>query len=290
MKKAKTKKRSPRPINNLVVVSDSHCGCRSGLCLGEASLDDGGAYQPSDAQQAVAEHWDEFWDDWVPDVCHGEPFAVVVNGDSLDGVHHGAVTQVSQNLSDQRRIALTALKPVYELCEGRLYIIRGTEAHVGKSGQNEETLAEELGAVQDERGQYSRHELWIRVGRGLCQIMHHIGVTGSSHFESSAVMKELAESYAEAGRWHNEPPDVVVRSHRHRHIEVRVPTKLGYGISFVTAGWQLKTPFTYRIAGGRITTPQIGGSVIRQGDHDLYTRHKIWDIGRSRVEELTNAA
>jgi hypothetical protein len=115
--------------------------------------------------------------------------------------------------------------------------------------------------------------------------MHHIGTTGSAHYESTAVTKELTESYTQAGRNRLEPPDVVVRSHRHRHIEVRVPTSLGYGISFVTAGWQLRTPFAYKIPGGRVMTPQIGGSLIRQGDEDLFTRHKIWDIGRSKVVE-----
>jgi PTS system nitrogen regulatory IIA component len=44
-------------------------------------------------------------------------------------------------------------------------------------------------------------------------------------------MAELAEAYTEAGRWRNRPPDVIVRGHRHRHIEIRVPTALGYGIA-----------------------------------------------------------
>jgi hypothetical protein len=99
-------------------------------------------------------------------------------------------------------------------------------------------------------------------------------------------MAELGEAYAEAGRWQNRAPNVVVRSHRHRHIEVRVPTKAGYGISFVTAGWQLQTPFVWRMPGGRSSLPQIGGSLIRMGDNDLYTRHKVWDIGRSRTVQI----
>jgi len=78
-------------------------------------------------------------------------------------------------------------------------------------------------------------------------------------------------------------PDVVVRSHRHRNIEVRVPSAIGYNISMVSACWQLRTPFTYRIAGGRIATPQIGGSLIRTGTRDqVYTRHFTKSIGRSK--------
>ncbi len=267
--------------NNLVVVSDLHCGCQLGLCPADGvQLDEGGFYRPGSLQTKVGDMWDHFWKVWIPKACHNEPFAVVVNGDSLDGSHHGAVHQISHNLSDQAKIAYELLAPIVEACQGRFYMVRGTEAHVGPSGQQEEELADKLGAIPDESGRHARYELWAEVGKGLVHVMHHVGTTGTTHYESTAILKELAESYTEAGRWRLRPPDVVVRSHRHRHIEVRVPTDLGYGISFSTAGWQLKTPFTYKIPGGRVTTPQIGGSLIRQGDEDLYTRHRIWGIGR----------
>lgn len=276
-----------RGVNNLIVISDLHCGCRLGLHPDRPTqLDDGGQYSPSPIQRKVWAMWRHFWDEWVPLVCHKEPFAVAVNGDTTDGVHHGATTQISQNLADQAAIAESVLRPIVELCEGRFYMIRGTEAHVGKSGTEEERLAQALGAIADEEGRRARYELWARLGRGLCHVMHHIGTTGTSHYESTAVTKELTESFTEAGRWRRDPPDVVVRSHRHRHIEIRIPTDLGYGISFCTAGWQLKTPFVYRVPGGRVTTPQIGGSLIRYGDMDLYTRHKTWSIGRPKEVSL----
>ena len=274
-------------VSNLVIVSDLHCGCQLGLCPAEGIvLDEAGGYEPSPLQKIVWACWREFWDVWVPEATRGEPFAVLVNGDSLDGRHHGSVTQISQNLAVQSNIAKAVLKPIKDLCDGRLYMTRGTEAHVGASAEAEEQLAVDLKAVPDEYGRRSRYELWGVVGKGLVHASHHIGITGSSHYESSAVMKELSELYAEAGRWRNRPPDVVVRSHRHRHLEVRVPTSLGYGISFTTAGWQLKTPFVYKIPGGRITMPQIGGSLIRQGDEDLFTRHRTWTIPRPKVEIL----
>lgn len=276
-----------QPINNLVVVSDLHCGCKLGLCPPDPiPLDDGGTYQASKIQRQIWDWWQEFWGPWLKEAGHGEPFAVVVNGDALDGVHHGSTTQISQNLYDQATIAEMILRPVRDACEGRIYLIRGTEAHVGKSGVEEERLGKMLGTIRDEQGRHARYELWARVGKGLVHLMHHIGTTGTSHYESTAVLKELAESYQEAGRWRVQPPDVVVRSHRHRHLEVRVPTTLGYGISFCTAGWQLKTPFAYKVPGGRISTPQIGGSLIRQGDNDLYTRHRVWGVGRPREEVI----
>jgi hypothetical protein len=272
-------------VNNLVVVSDLHCGCRMGLCPKRVSLDDGGDYVPSKLQRKLLRWWEEFWGEWVPSVTKGEPFAVVCNGDAIDGVHHGSVTQISHNLADQAEIAYQLLAPVVKRCEGRYYHIRGTEAHVGKSGQEEERLAMRLGAVPNDEGQYARWELWCRVGTGLVHLSHHVGTAGSMAYESSALMRELSEAYVEAGRWQQEPPDVVVRSHRHRNAEVRVRTAKGFATVCTTPAWQLKTPFTYRIAGARQAQPQIGGTVIRCGDEEVFTRHQVWSL--SRPKEVT---
>lgn len=281
------KKDKPEEMrSNLVVISDTHCGCRMGLCPSNGvQLDDGGTYMPSKAQLFLAEKWSEFWGDWVPEVTRGEPFSVVMNGDAIDGVHHGSCTQVSQNLADQSDIAYTLLAPVVDSCEGRYYHIRGTEAHVGQSGQEEERLARRLGAVPNEEGQHARWELWARIGNGnreaLVHLSHHIGTAGSTAYESSALNKELSESLVESAKWGDEYPDVVARAHRHRCTEVRIVAMKGFATVFTTPAWQLKTPFTYRIAGARQARPQIGGSLIRCGDEDVYTRHRLWKLSRS---------
>ena len=271
--------------NNLIVVSDLHCGCRLGLCTKDpVPLDDGGEYHPSALQQTVWGWWHEFWDEWVPRACRDEPFDIVVNGDALDGVHHGAVTQISHNLEDQAKLALAILKPVRDRCE-KFYMIRGTEAHVGKSGQEEERLARELEAIPDEAGRHARYELWKRVGTALCHIMHHISPSGRAAYETSAVQAELIAEFAEAGQSREEPPDFVVRSHRHRYIKVDNPTSRGGAFGIVTPGWQLKTPFVFKIAGGRISQPQFGGILIRQGDEEFYPRACYWRLGRPKVED-----
>lgn len=274
-------------VNYLVVVSDLHCGCRLGLCHpGEVLLDGGGEYKSSALQRVVWEWWMEFWTKWVPSVTHGQPYAALILGDTLDGVHHNSTTQISHDLEDQSEIAYTILRPIAERCKGRFYMVRGTEAHVGPSGVNEEALAKKLGAVPDRHHRRARWEAWLELGQGLIHATHHIGTTGSQAYESTAVLKELVEAYTEAGRWHKRPPDVVARAHRHRNIEVRVPTALGYGIVFTTPAWQLKTPYTYRLAGARQALPQIGGSIICQGDNDLYTRHRVWSPEREEAVRI----
>jgi hypothetical protein len=272
---------------NRVIISDLHCGCQFGLCPPEIKLDGGGIYRASPLQIAIWENWESFWNEWVPQVTHNEPYSVIVNGDTQDGVHHRSTTQISHNLSDQQNIAEACLRPIINKCDGQMYIIRGTEAHVGQSAENEERLARSLGVIPDDNGNYSRFELWIRTGGILCHIMHHIGSCGSAAYESTAVHKELTESFVEAGRWGDEPPQIVVRSHRHRCSEVRIPAmKNGetcYSISFTTAGWQGKTPFTFKIPGARISQPQVGGSLIRVGDEEVHTRHKYWRIARPKI-------
>jgi len=249
-------------------------------------MDEGGKYMPSALQRKVWRMWEIFWDEWVPHVTKGEPYGVVLNGDALDGTHHGSTHQISHNLNDQSRIAYEILKKVVDHARGGYYHIRGTEAHVGPSGVEEERLATALGATPNAESQRARYDLWLRVGSGLVHLSHHIGTAGSMAYESSAVMRELSEAYVEAGRWRDEPADVIIRSHRHRHIEVRIPTVKGFAVGCTSPAWQLKTPFAFRVAGARQSTPQIGGMVVRSGDEELYTRHRVWTIGRSREERL----
>jgi len=274
-------------VNNLVVISDTHCGCQAGLCPpGGARLDQGGRYMPNRLQQKVWSWWEEFWQKWVPVACHDEPFAVVVNGDLMDGRHHRSTHQVSQNLADQEAIAYEIFKPIVDCCEGRFYVVRGTEAHTGASAENEEKLARRLGAQPDADGQCARPELRARIGgSGRAHLTHHIGTTGSSHYETTAVLKELVESYVEAGRWGRDPYDAVVRSHRHRCCMTTIPSANTNAYSVVTPGWQLKTPFTYKIPGGRMTQPQFGGILLRQGDEDFYVRlwHRSIDPPKEEV-------
>jgi len=276
---------------NLIVLSDTHCGCRLGLLHPDGiTVDGGGRYLPSEFQRKMWVWWREFWDVWVPEVTKGEPFDVVHNGDAIDGVHHNSTTQISHNLEDQQRIAEAVLAPVVAQCQasgGTYYHIRGTEAHVGKSGEYEERLAKTLGAKPNPDGQYARWDLWKRVGTDdgpLVHLLHHIGTTGSAAHEASAVNAELTAEYVEAARWGRQPPDFIVRSHRHRSIAVDLDSARGYAAAVVTPAWQGKTPFVFKVPGARLSEPQIGGVLIRQGDEEHYYRRWVRSFERSPEE------
>lgn len=281
--------------NNVVVVSDTHCGCQVGLCPPKGvKLDEGGTYRPSRLQRKLWAYWEEFWQSFVPEATRGEPYCVVFNGDAIDGVHHNSTTQITHNLKDQSKIAREVLAPLVDLCDGNYFHVRGTEAHVGKSASAEEGLAASLGAIPNEIGQYARYDLWKSIGdKKLIHFLHHIGTTGSQAYEATAVHKELVESFVEAGRWRSDPPDVIVRSHRHRCLTIELPVgrtgksgkqETGTAMAVVTPAWQGKTPFVWKIPGGRLAQPQWGGVVIRVADGELFARTKVWSPDRSRTE------
>lgn len=279
-------------INNIIDVSDLHSGCKLALCPPEGvKLDDGGKYMPSAFQLKLYAMWHEFWYDWVPFATRKERYCVVVNGDVVEGVHHRATTPISHNIGDQCKIAFTLLEPIAEMAKGGLYMIRGTEAHVGISAQTEEAMAAKLGAIPNEEGQYCRWDLWKRIGDNkLVHFLHHIGTTSSTAYESTAVYKELTEMYVEAARWRQQPPDIIARAHRHRNIEIKIPIgtvdgQTSEASAIVTPCWQGKTPFAWRIPGARISTPQFGGVAIRNSDDGvLYATSKVWTVERSAVE------
>ena len=279
-------RRKVKTRRNLVVISDTHFGCKLALHPPMKSrLDDGGTYAPSEFQLELWQRWQEFWGEWVPTVTRGEPYDIVHNGDIVEGTHHRSSTPISHNHVDQGRIAESVMRPIVDRCRkmgGAYYQIRGTEAHVGESAKYEEMLAKELGAVPNGAGQYARWDLWKRVGtRCLVHLLHHIGTTGSAAHEASAVNAELTAEYVEAARWHREPPDFVVRSHRHRSIAVDLNSAKGYAAGIVTPAWQGKTPFTWKIPGARVSEPQMGGIVIREGDEEFFYRRRVWSVDRS---------
>ena len=285
------KRKGNNRVNNVVLVADTHSGCATALIHPDGvKLDDGGMYRPSHVQHKMWDWWMEFWE-WVREKTHDEPIDTVHLGDPLQGKPHDVIHNISDNIDVQMRIAHDVLA-VPRAMSRKMYFVRGTEAHGGKSLQHEEALARELDAEPDQEGRFTRYVLWKLMGRTpegfLLNCMHHIGTTGSSHYEATAVLKELTEAYNEAGRWRERAPDCVARAHRHRHIKVEVPVCEPWclGIALTVPGWQGMTPYAAKIPGARQTTPQFGGVLIREApDGAWYATAWTRSIKRGRPEE-----
>ena len=269
-------------MEHIVFISDGHQGDRAALCPPESELDLGGSYQRSWLQDVIWQWWTEFWK-WIESKTNND-FILVINGDWLEGDHHRTKSAISLNVNDQLNIALATLRPVKEHAKA-IYMIRGTRSHGGQSSENEETLARELGVVQDKKSKvFCRPALNLTVENVLFNVSHYIGVSGSTQYESSALMQEATRVFVECGRWKKPLPDVIVRSHRHRHLSLPIKTSSGKTTIFVTPAWQLKTDYVYHIVGGGVATPQIGGSLVTVDGSDYQDEHFVKFVEQDEVE------
>jgi len=259
-------------VPNIVAIGDTHFGCKLALCPREGfSLDEGGTYNPSLWQQVLCDWWDEFWDDFVPTATRGEPFVLVHVGDGIDGDHHDTSTIFTRNPHDQVLMAAQMMRPVVARAR-KLFWIRGTGVHIGKSAEHEESLAQMLGAVRNDDGRHTRQELTLDLGGRRINFMHHIGTSSSPFAQSGALQRLAVRSYVETGRRGDQPYAMIVRGHRHQHSAITEEAAHGKVTVVTTPAWQGKTPYVYSRDGLQMTQPEIGGIVIRLADDELFTR------------------
>jgi len=271
-------------VNNVVVISDEHCGSRLGLCPPIKIPLDNGYYYPSALQEKVWAWWDHLWKVDIPELTHGEPFCVVNNGDALEGKPFNSSEAISDNMEDQRALAKMILEPIKRMCatdengNHLFFMIRGTESHVGKSAEHEEALAKSLGAIPDHLGKHSQYEMFMRLDDNgpLINFKHHIGITGSTAYAATRPSRDYLELVYNSVMWGRAVPNIMVRSHRHKFLVLEPEGKDDNWI-VVTPGWQLKTPYAHRITDDM---PVMGAIVIRKSDERTYVTKRTWSIDR----------
>jgi hypothetical protein len=273
-------KRSPqqRPVV-VAVVSDLHAGSTVALCPPEIALDDGGAYQASKAQQWLWGLWLSFWEK-VSDnrAALGADLYVVVNGDITDGDHHGTTQILSGNPTAQAAVVNAQLSVPLALRPDKLWFIRGTEAHVGKSAAFEERVA--LGLKKDGRpvvmssdtGTASHWQARLDIHGVRFDFAHHGRVGQRPWTKPNVTMNMAAEIFYEHARHGIPHPHVAVRSHMHQFVD----TYHAHPVRAIqTPAWQLPTAFIHRIAPGALA--DIGGLIItvQPGESDPATRYFV---------------
>ena len=251
-----------------------------GLCPPKTEVVDHGTYLPNKYQKTLWKYWKHYWSNYVPSMVAGcEKVILVINGDVLDGVHHNTVNLLTNSWAMQETAAAQTLRTIQHLCPIKIdatYMVKGTEVHVGTNGESEDRIAEMIGAEPNELGERASYQLWLTVDKVPFQFAHHIGVTSSAAYESSAPMRELVAALVEAAQWGANVPRVVVRSHRHRFIEVPIPSQYGRIRCVITPGWQLRTPFVERI--DRMRMPHIGGVIFFVEGDRCQVEEKIYPL------------
>jgi len=265
----------------VVIVSDMHINSMLGLCKRSVNLDEGGTYRANAAQLFILDSWLLFWST-IKRKKKRKKLTVVINGDAIEFHQKHRTNQIiTTNKAVAVNMAIDILEPVASMAD-YLFFLRGTEAHVGHSGEGEELLADDLGAVRCEAtNTASWYQLRAKFGDVTFDIQHHGTMGNLPHTSPNAANKLAFMSAYEHGEWGERAPRVAVRSHMHRKADSggNYPT-----LGIFTPCWQYPTAYISRIgAGGKM--PCIGGVwfEIRKGelidwDFETYkpTRSAAW--------------
>lgn len=259
------------PKTTIVTLADLHCGSTIGLCPPVVTLDSGAEYHFSPAQEWM---WDRYTQRFIPAVAKakkGGTSYLILNGDTFDGNHHGTTQIISGHPKAQFEAALESITAIRKYKFDHVFVIRGTSAHGGPAGANDEALGEALGAERDpDSGARSWFVLRFDIDGIRFDYRHHGRAGGRPWTEASAtallahlIWIEHVRRKGDDGRPLRHP-DIAVRSHVHRYGDSgdACPTR-----AIVTPGWQLKTEYVHQVATESIA--DVGGLIFQVKDGEF---------------------
>ena len=234
-----------------MVVGDTHINSSLGLVKPTSVRDDGGKSLSSKGQRWLWRKWLSFWDE-VSTVAEKHKASVwtVFNGDLVSVVvKHQSTQVISRNNADVFKMVEPTLKPALDRSE-RIFVVRGTAAHGGLSGEMEEKIASDIKAEKC-GDNYSWWELLIECEGVLYDIRHHGPLGRLPHTRGNALNRRAVELMLMYG---SKVPDVGIQSHNHRFSTSsdEYPIKV-----YAMPSWELKTEFVHRI--GIVGEADIGG-------------------------------
>jgi hypothetical protein len=246
----------------IAIVSDVHCGSTVAVCPPKIELDDGGAYEASKAQRWLWQSWTRFWEK-VDAARQGATLYTVFNGDLTEGFHHGTTQVLTANPTAQSRVVDACMSSVLDVRPDKMFFVRGTAAHVGKSAAYEERIA--LGLWKDKKpvvkdpdtGTASWWHLPLEVQGRRFSFAHH-GRMGQRPWTKHNIPALLAHQiFMERAQRELPHYHVAVRSHFHTFVDTHEvsPTRL-----IQTPAWQLHTEYAWKAVPENLA--DIGGVII----------------------------
>lgn len=254
----------------IVVVSDTHVNSRFGLWPANFVMKEGDQHLLNPYQRWLLEKWNDFTS-LVPKGC-----ILVLNGDLVQGVHPTReIDIITPSALDMRRAAVRLLSPLVDKAK-EVHVMRGTPWHGGVGEQDTESIAEDLGAVEDEEtGQFTKWELWYEHDGKLFHFTHHIGI--APIYPLTPMAREMTLAKVNAVDLGMPMPDCMVRSHRHV-FKVYLD---GGRMLVVTPAWQLRTDFLWQR--NPQSLPSIGGLFLGVERGRIQHHPVIYDLPKPKI-------
>jgi len=227
----------PRP-KLVCFIGDLHAGSKVAVAT-EYVLDDGDVYRPSLHQQWL---YDCFVDciKRIKKHAKGRDIHLKIGGDCVDGHHHDS-TQVFGTPEDQHRLAVELLSPLADIAS-RIDGLRGTDAHVRQSGNDDRAVYRALGVSDDQ----IRYRFIQDYDGMILDWAHHMTTGRLPHTRGNSLKSLLNAIYFDNLERGRRQPALIVRHHVHIYDDVADHRK---GIRAVSCpAWQLQTAYTRRLS------------------------------------------
>ena len=268
------------PIRMLVALSDIHAGGTTSLLPPGFVLTEGNPIR----QNAIQEWLWQCWEDsqrWLAQVAGDSPYGLILNGDIVEGVHHGTKQIIANELRDHIQCAHAILDPVVEKAS-KVFMVKGTESHTGNC---EIDIARHVGAeVNPETGLPIFDRLTIDIAGVRLVARHHIPTAVRSYLEASQFSIQLGVEQQEAIRNNEKPPRILLCAHRHRYGEF----KDGFGLCIVSPPWQALTRYGHKVVPQARTKPGmfiLDWRGIPDGELPV-VHHRLYDAPQPKAISL----
>lgn len=231
-----------------MVLSDLHVGSTVGLVPPGYVTLEGQEITQSPIQKFLWEAWLDMLK-WAEERLAGANYALVINGDMIDGDHHGTKQIWSKDTNDQIAAAAMLVEPLTRRA-AKVFVVRGTESHTNNAEASlGKILRAERNPAAPQLSTFDRLNLTVRGCR--CAFRHHIGTSIRSWTNATQLASVLAEETIQATNNGERPPQVVGVAHRH---------KFGcysnsHGMVVVSPPWQMLTRYGHKVVPEARTQP-----------------------------------
>ena len=249
----------------LVPLADFHTGSNLALFPNRFWEGKNGInHTPTSNQEKIYQHFEIFCKT-VLERRKDRRLIVVVDGDSIEGVHHTSIDVATRDLDEQQHLHIELIDDFRKRVKWQrgdlLYYTRGTELH---TTEKENEIAMGAGAQQAASGAYVYDHLELNINGVLVWFVHHGPGAGKGANEGNNLRNWLKDIYWESIKAKSVAPDLTITGHVHTpsyssyivHSGGKYRTMHG----IILPSWQAKTRYAYKVA--PVATNKIGGVTI----------------------------
>lgn len=256
-------------MTTTLVISDLHANSTVAVCPPEFTLDDGDTHHNGDGQRWLWTHWQALYQH-AEAAAKQDDLVLVLNGDIAEGDEkHRSRQLITRNRATIIRLAAELIDPLAKLAKAT-FVIRGTAAHAGKSGELEEAIANDLEAVGPHKGAHSWYQLPLELDGIRMDIAHKCTGGGLPWTCKTAALRLAAQAVFEYAQRGERLPHLVIRSHIHRMHDSydAYPVR-----ALIAPCWTLATEYIYTIAPASLA--DIGAFFVhtKGGEYTVWKFH-----------------